>query len=122
MHEIDWRDNGALHAAWPASSSDKGHMLRRQVPAASATAIVVAFAVIVSCSDSVGPGSDTPFEDPDGSINLLAGGGWNPAVKAAGAKAGKINICHSGSGKNFTSINVSVNATRAHLGDELTGI
>ena len=88
--------------------------------AASATVALALAGIIISCSD---PSSPDPLGNPDQApdVGSLEGGGWNPAVENAGKKAGKIDVCHSGNGKNFNAINVSANATRAHLGDPATG-
>ena len=88
--------------------------------AASATVALALAGIIISCSD---PSSPDPLGNPDQApdVESLEGGGWNPAVENAGKKAGKIDVCHSGNGKNFNAINVSANATRAHLGDPATG-
>ncbi len=95
-------------------------MQRHHGFAATAAAMFVAVGIMVSCSDSAGPG---PLGDgPTVASTDLRGGGWSPSVEAAGRKAGKIDVCHSGNGKNLHPISVSVNATRAHLGDPETGM
>ena len=96
-------------------------MQRHHGLAASAVAMLVVASIIVSCSDASGPDSGGPL-DPTLTQGELRGGGWTPAIEAAGRKAGKIDVCHSGNGTNFTHINVSANATRAHLGDPATGM
>ena len=78
-------------------------------------------ALIASCS-----GDGTPISSPDGSVPGLSsadlnGGGWTPSVAAAANNDGKVTVCHSGNGKNFTQITVSPQGARAHLGDPSTG-
>src|SRR5688572_9538118 len=87
---------------------------------ASAVAMLVAASIIMSCSDASGP--DSASLDPTLFSGELQGGGWTPSVEAAGRKAGKIDVCHSGNGKKYVHISVSANATRAHLGDPETGM
>jgi hypothetical protein len=88
--------------------------------------MLVAATIMVSCSDAAGPASEPLADDPTLTPTLtpndLRGGGWTPAIEAAGRKAGKIDVCHSGNGNHFSAISISVNATRAHLGDPATGI
>lgn len=100
-------------------------MQRTRWLAASLVTTLVLAGIVVSCSDASGPGQGAPSDDPGGLYaGALAGGGWTPAVEKAvkAMKAGKIDICHSGNDEKFTSINVSTNAIRAHLGDPETGL
>jgi len=95
-------------------------MQRHHGLTASAVALIVAASIVVSCSDASGP--DSASLDPTLFSGELQGGGWTPSVEAAGKKAGKIDVCHSGNGKKYVHISVSANATRAHLGDPETGM
>jgi hypothetical protein len=85
-----------------------------------AGSLVVA-AIIASCS-----GDSSPISTPDGgtpglSSADLQGGGWSPSVESAANNEGKVTVCHSGNGKNFSQITVSPQGARAHLGDPSTG-
>jgi hypothetical protein len=78
-------------------------------------------ALIASCS-----GDGSPISSPEGSVPGLSstdlnGGGWSPSVAAADNNEGKVTVCHTGNGKNFTQITVSPQGARAHLGDPSSG-
>jgi hypothetical protein len=99
--------------------------MRRYALASAVAAGLVIGAIVVSCS------SDTRSTDPgvstaDGGLTTaggasLSGGGWSPAVATAASKNDKVLVCHSGNGKHFVEIDVSVQGARAHLGDPATG-
>jgi len=100
--------------------------MRRYGLLASIAASLGLAAIVASCasdSQTVDPlassSTDTPVVLAGGPS--LNGGGWSPAVEAAANLTGKVTICHSGSGKHFTQINVAAQGARAHLGDPATG-
>jgi hypothetical protein len=98
----------------------------RRYGLASAVALgVIIGAIVVSCSgDSrASDPSTAPTIDQSSSVggSNLNGGGWTPTVAAAASSNDKVLVCHSGNGKHFTEISVSVQGARAHLGDPSTG-
>jgi hypothetical protein len=97
--------------------------MRRFALASTVAAGLVIVAIVASCSGDA-RSSDPAAPTTDG-LSLgganLSGGGWTPAVAAAASKNDKVLVCHSGSGKHFTEIDVSVEGARAHLGDPATG-
>lgn len=81
-------------------------------------------AIVVSCSADNRPSNPVAVPTTDGASPggaSLSGGGWTPAVAAASSTNDKVKVCHSGNGKHFVEIDVSVEGARAHLGDPETG-
>ena len=103
---------------------DGGKYMKRSVITTAVAAGLVVGALVASCSgDNV---ASDPVAVPltDGVAiggSSLSGGGWTPTVAAAASSSDKVAICHSGNGKHFTQITVSVQGARAHLGDPSTG-
>jgi len=97
--------------------------MRRSSVTPTIAAALCAAAIIASCSGD-GSSSDPIAPTPDG-VNAqgesLSGGGWTPDVASVATKNDKVAVCHSGNGKNYTRIEVSVQGARAHLGDPETG-
>src|SRR5215467_8865449 len=99
--------------------------MKRSVLASTVAAGLVVVAIVASCSGDAR--SSDPLAAPPTSDGTsiggpnLSGGGWTPAVEAAAKKNDKVLGCHSGNGKHFTEIDVSVQGARAHLGDPTTG-
>jgi hypothetical protein len=97
--------------------------MRRSVLASTVAAGLVIAAIVASCSGDAS--SSDPLASTSDGLSIgganLSGGGWTPAVEAAASKHNKVQVCHSGSGKHFTEIDVSVQGARAHLGDPTTG-
>jgi hypothetical protein len=99
--------------------------MRRYALAVAIAAGLIVGALVVGCSSDT-RSSDPVGVSPDGGLSTaggasLSGGGWTPAVAAAASKNDKVLVCHSGNGKHFVEIDVSVQGARAHLGDPSTG-
>lgn len=99
--------------------------MRRYGFASAIAAGLVVGAIVVSCSGDGRPADPVAIPTSDG-VSLggggsLSGGGWTPTVAQAASSSDKVDVCHSGNGKHFTQISVSVQGARAHLGDPSTG-
>jgi hypothetical protein len=98
--------------------------MKRPAFMAAVGATLVA-AMLASCSsDNTKPLEpvDQPSTDsPAQGGSVMSGGGWSPAVEAASQSSNKVTVCHSGNGKNYTQITVSVQGAAAHLGESKNG-
>jgi hypothetical protein len=98
--------------------------MKRPAYIAAVAATLVA-TILASCSSdnskTLAPVDQPSTDNPTTGASAMSGGGWSPVVEAASQSSNKVTVCHSGNGKNYTQITVSVQGAAAHLGESKNG-